>query len=129
MPAPADPHSPRKTGGCSPTTRGSPTTRSCCPRRTSRQRSRGSARPVRPTALAAQVELAKLEAGKGALPAALQQRVQADVARADRETTDVYARQAVISGAAELLTEAGMIDASDALLTAELQRSSAPYYY
>ena len=43
--------------------------------------------------------------------------VRDDVARADRETTDVYARQAVISNAAEVLAEAGMLDESDALLT------------
>ena len=79
--------------------------------------------------LAARVDLAKLDAGKAPLPAALQHRVRDEVARADRETADVYARQAVISTAAELLAEAGMMDASDALLTAELARSHSPYYY
>jgi thioredoxin-like negative regulator of GroEL len=81
------------------------------------------------TALLARVDLAKLDVGNAPLPAALQQRLRDEVARADRETTDVYARQAVISGAAEVLAEAGMLDASDALLTAELTRSHSPYYY
>ena len=81
------------------------------------------------TALGARVDLAKQDAGKAPLPAALQQRLRDDVARADRETTDVYARQAVISNAAEVLAEAGMLDESDALLTAELTRSHSPYYF
>ncbi len=81
------------------------------------------------TALSARVDLAKLDAGKAPLPAALQQRVRDEAARADRETTDVYARQAVISGAADVLAEAGLLEASDALLTAELTRSHSPYYY
>jgi thioredoxin-related protein len=80
-------------------------------------------------ALAARVDLARLDAGTAPLPAALQQRVRDEVARADRETTDVYARQAVIGTAAQLLADAGMMDASDALLTAELTRSHSPYYY
>jgi hypothetical protein len=35
----------------------------------------------------------------------------------------------VISNAAEVLAEAGMLDDSDALLTAELTRSHSPYYF
>jgi thioredoxin-like negative regulator of GroEL len=81
------------------------------------------------TALGARVDLARLDDGKAPLPAALQQRLRDDVARADRETTDVYARQAVISNAAEVLAEAGMLDESDALLIAELTRSHSPYYF
>jgi len=80
------------------------------------------------TALAARVDLAKLDGAK-ALPEPLAQQVRQDVARADRETTDVYARQAVISTAAQLLADANMMDASDALLEAELARSHSPYYY
>ena len=81
-------------------------------------------------ALGARVELAKLDAGKARrCRAAAAQRVRDEVARADRETTDVYARQAVISAAAEVLAEAGMMDESDALLTAELKRSHSPYYF
>ncbi len=55
--------------------------------------------------------------------------VREQVARADRETTDPYARGAVISTAADTLAEAGLMAESDALLTAELSRSSSPYYY
>jgi hypothetical protein len=51
------------------------------------------------------------------------------VARADRETTDPYARGAVISTAADALAQAGLMPESDALLTAELSRSQSPYYY
>jgi thiol-disulfide isomerase/thioredoxin len=79
-------------------------------------------------ALAARVDLAKLDGAK-ALPEPLAQQVRQDVARADRETTDVYARQAVISTAAQLLADANMMDASDELLEAELARSHSPYYY
>src|SRR4029453_6827320 len=50
-------------------------------------------------------------------------------ARPDRETPDPYSRQSVISAAAELLTEAGLLADSDALLTAELARSHSPYYF
>lgn len=80
-------------------------------------------------AVTARVQVAKLDAGKAALPASLQASVRDQVARAERETTDVYARQSVISAAAEALTEAGLIAASDALLTAELTRSHSPYYF
>src|SRR4030095_14190586 len=44
-------------------------------------------------------------------------------------TKDVYARQSLISAAAVALTEAGLIEESDALLTAELKRSHSPYYF
>jgi thiol-disulfide isomerase/thioredoxin len=81
------------------------------------------------SALDAQVALARLDAPKGALPDALLAKVREQVARVDRETTDPYARQAVISTAADVLAEAGLRDESDALLTAELKRSQSPYYY
>ena len=72
----------------------------------------------------------ELDAGKAPLPEPLLAAAPARrVARADRDTTDVYARQAVISGAAEVLAEAGLLDESDALLTAELTRSHSPYYF
>jgi len=51
------------------------------------------------------------------------------VARADRATTDLYARQAVIDAAADALAEAGLLDESDALLKSELSRSHSPYYF
>ena len=55
--------------------------------------------------------------------------MRAEAERADRETTDVYARQSAISGAADILAEAGLIAESDALLTKELARSHSPYYF
>jgi hypothetical protein len=55
--------------------------------------------------------------------------VRNEVARADRETADPYARQAVISTAGDALAEAGLLTESDALLTSELARSHSPYYY
>jgi thiol-disulfide isomerase/thioredoxin len=81
------------------------------------------------TALTAEVQLARRDAGNRALPAALLAKVHDQVAHADRVTTDPYARQAVISQAADALTEAGLLDESDALLKAELRRSHSPYYF
>ena len=81
------------------------------------------------SAVNAKIELAKLDAPKGALPAPLLVTVREQAARADKETTDVYARQSVISGAGEVLAEAGLLDESDALLTTELKRSHSPYYF
>jgi thioredoxin-related protein len=81
------------------------------------------------TTLYAQVELAKLDSPKGPVPDALLRRIRDEVARADQETRDPYSRQAVISAAAELLTESGLLAESDALLTAELARSHSPYYF
>ena len=63
------------------------------------------------------------------LPDALRVLVRDEAARADRESSDPYERQTVINAAAYLLTSAGMIDASDALLSAELARSHSPYYF
>ncbi len=81
------------------------------------------------TAVTALVQIAKIVHGDAALPASLQKDVREQVARADRETTDPYARGAVISTAADTLEEAGLMAESDALLTTELSRSSSPYYY
>src|SRR6185369_12806115 len=81
------------------------------------------------TALSAQVALSKLDAPKAPAPAALQQRIRDEAARADREARDPYVRQSVISAAAEVMTDAGLITESDALLEAELARSHSPYYF
>ncbi len=80
-------------------------------------------------ALYAEVELAKVDAPKGSVPAALQERVRTAAAEADRDAHDPYSRQSVISAAAELLTEADLIAESDTLLSAELSRSHSPYYF
>jgi hypothetical protein len=81
------------------------------------------------TAITGEVALAKLDAADASLPAPLLAKVRDLVARADRTTSDPYARQAVISAAADALTEAGLLDESDALLKAELKRSHSPYYF
>ena len=92
-------------------------------------------------ALTAQVDLARIDlpdddtAKAGAkpppapkLPAALLADIRAQSARADREITDGYERQAVITSAADLLERAGLGRESDALLEANLAKSHSPYY-
>lgn len=94
-------------------------------------------RADRMQALAAQVDLARIdepEAAPGAikpaprLPAALLADVREQTARADREVTNGYERQAVITAAADVLQEAGLSAESDALLKANLAKSHSPYY-
>jgi thiol-disulfide isomerase/thioredoxin len=95
-------------------------------------------RADRMQALIAQVDLARIDepepvAGATAraapaLPAALLTDVRDQVARADREITDGYERQAVITAAAYLLEYAGLGAASDTLLKANLAKSHSPYY-
>jgi thioredoxin-related protein len=81
------------------------------------------------TAVSGEVELARLDLKDGPLPAPLLKRVRDEVARADRTTTDPYARQAVIDAAADALVKAGLLDEADTLLKAELKRSHSPYYF
>ena len=88
-------------------------------------------RADRMTAVIARVDLAKLDAAKDAvltLPDALLAEVRDHTARADREITDGYERQAVITTAAYMLEQAGLLDESDALLKANLARSHSPFY-
>ena len=86
------------------------------------------------TALLRRVELARLQAGtpKEAkappLPAPLLQALREQAARDDREITDGYERQAVITTAAHALQRAGLDAESDALLKANLAKSHSPYY-
>ena len=63
------------------------------------------------------------------LPPALVEEVKTQAARVDREIQDLDERQAVITLTGGVLARAGLLDASDALLTAELKRSHSPYYY
>jgi thioredoxin-like negative regulator of GroEL len=82
-------------------------------------------------ALIAQLDLAGIDAAKGAkptLPAALLADIREQTARADREITDGYERQAVITAAAYLLEKAGLGAESDTLLKANLAKSHSPYY-
>jgi thiol-disulfide isomerase/thioredoxin len=80
-------------------------------------------------AIEAQVALARMDASNAPLTPATLERVRTEVARADRTTKDPYARQSVISAAADLLAAAGLMDESNALLTTELSRSHSPYYF
>ncbi len=83
-------------------------------------------------ALYARVLLARLSGPKDAvqvkLPEPLLKDVREHVARADREITDGYERQAVITHAGALLGRAGLWAESDALLKANLAKSHSPYY-
>ena len=84
------------------------------------------------SAVTAKVALAKLDLPKGVKPrldTALLAQVRTAVADADKITSNTYERQAVIPNAADLLSEAGLFDESDALLKAELPKAVSPYYH
>lgn len=84
------------------------------------------------TAVSAKLALAKLGLPSGAKPsldAALLLEIRTAAAAADKTTTNTYERQAVIPGAAHLLSEAGLLDESDAMLKAELPKALSPYYH
>ncbi len=88
-------------------------------------------RADRLTALWARVDLARIDAAKDAkatLPEPLLAQVREHAARVDREITDGYERQSVITSAAYVLEQAGLLDESDALLKANLTKSHSPYY-
>lgn len=78
------------------------------------------------------IALARLGQGKDTLkprlPEALTQLAREHSQRMDREITDGYERQAVITSTAYLLGQAGLWEDSDALLKANLTRSHSPYY-
>jgi thiol-disulfide isomerase/thioredoxin len=78
------------------------------------------------------IALARLGQGKDTLkprlPEALTQLAREHGQRMDREITDGYERQAVITSTAYLLGQAGLWEDSDALLKANLARSHSPYY-
>ena len=84
------------------------------------------------SALVSRVGLARVDQPKDSLTprlsAALLAEVKAHVARDDREITDAYERQAVVTGGAYALSEAGLWADSDALLKANLPKSHSPYY-
>ncbi|CAN5198531.1 thioredoxin family protein [soil metagenome] len=80
----------------------------------------------------ARIALATLDQnddGKPQLPQALVDDVRSQAAAADKAAKTGYERQAVISEAAGILADAGLLDESDALLSAELKRSHSPYYF
>lgn len=78
-------------------------------------------------AVMSQLSLAR-QAGTS-LPPALLKSVRERVAQADKATSNGYERQSVISSAADVLSLAGLMAESDALLKAELKRSHSPYYF
>ncbi|MDF2464338.1 MAG: putative disulfide-isomerase [Ramlibacter sp.] len=80
-------------------------------------------------ALDARVDLWKFVDRAEKLAPQRQRTVLREVAQLISQTTDRYERQAVVPSAAHVLTSAGLIDDSDALLKAELPRAVAPYYH
>jgi thioredoxin-related protein len=84
------------------------------------------------SAITSKVMLAKLdlpEAAQPKLTAKLLTQVKSAVTAADQTTSNTYERQAIIPNAADLLSEAGLLDESDALLKAELPKAISPYYH
>ncbi|MEO8124876.1 MAG: thioredoxin family protein [Burkholderiales bacterium] len=83
-------------------------------------------------ALLGRIELARMDTADDAksvkLPAPLVKDTREHVARDDREITDGYERQAVITTGAYALERAGLMRESDALLKANLAKSHSPYY-
>ena len=83
-------------------------------------------------ALVARIDLARLDLTgdtvQVSLPEPLLKDVREHVARADREITDGYERQAVITAAGYALGRAGLWADSEALLKSNLARSHSPYY-
>lgn len=74
-------------------------------------------------------DIALAKAGGGTVSPAVLAKVRTRVDWADKSAKDLMARQAVISDAAGLLSEAGDPAGATKLLKAELKRSAQPYYY
>jgi thioredoxin-related protein len=83
-------------------------------------------------ALIARIELARLDQAKEEsrpkMPEALLREVREVTTNFDRDISDGYERQAVITSAAYALGQAGLWSDSDALLHINLARSHSPYY-
>ena len=77
----------------------------------------------------ARLMLAKLDATDAPLPPALLDEARQAVARMDAATPAGYPRQAAINAAAGLYWEAGLDADASTLLTAELGKSTTPYYF
>jgi hypothetical protein len=83
-------------------------------------------------AISAKLALAKLELPEGSKPKlgpALLAQVRDAASTADKTTSNTYERQAVIPSAADLLSEAGLLDESDTMLKTELPKAVSPYYH
>jgi len=93
----------------------------------------GEARPLSAAEellrMRARVMLARLDAPGAPLPPALLDAARQAVARTDAATPAGYPRQAAINAAANLYWEAGLDAEANTLLTAELEKSTAPYYF
>ena len=90
-------------------------------------------RADRLNALQGRIDLARLDSPKDDpnpknIPAALLAEARDQAGRANREITDGYERQAVVTEAAHLLGRAGLWKDSDDLLKSALARSHSPYY-
>ena len=90
-------------------------------------------RADRLNALQGRVDLARLDSPKDdpnpkGIPAALLAEARDQAGRANREISDGYERQAVVTEAAHLLGSAGLWKDSDELLKSALARSHSPYY-
>ena len=89
-------------------------------------------RADRISALQARVDLARIDQAKNIVEPIISPALVAEAKqqawRADRDISDGYERQAVISSAAYLLGQAGAWEDSDGLLKANLSRSPSPYY-
>lgn len=90
-------------------------------------------RADRLNALQGRIDLARLDSAKDdpqpkGIPTALLNEARDQASRANREITDGYERQAVITEAAHLLGRAGLWRESDELLKSALARSHSPYY-
>ncbi len=77
----------------------------------------------------ARVLLARLDAPDAPLSPALLDEARQAVAHVDAVTPAGYPRQAAINAAANLYWEAGLEAEANTLLTAELEKSSSPYYF
>ena len=75
------------------------------------------------------LSLFRLDHPKGKVPASLVALAKQQVAWADHKTTEPHERQSVVNAATKVLYEAGLNHDAEQLLTAELQRSPAPYYF
>ena len=90
-------------------------------------------RADRLNALQGRIDLARLDTAKDDpfpknLPAPLLAEAREQAAKANREITDGYERQAVVTEAANLLGRAGLWKESDELLQTALARSHSPFY-
>ncbi|MFZ4480874.1 MAG: thioredoxin family protein [Rhodoferax sp.] len=84
------------------------------------------------SAVSTKLALARLglpKTEKVVLDAGLLSQVRAAASAADKASISTYERQAVIPNAADLLSEAGLLDESDAMLKAELPKALSPYYH